>query len=103
VDALDSKLAPGAKPPMLALPEPGPGPLVLASDDMSLSDQAPDSLTSYEARKMDFFNTISKRPIEILPILKPSQRKVTSLGLAAPRRSRRVPGSRNGIQHARLG
>ena len=70
---------------MLALPEPGLGPMVLASDDMSLSDQAPDSLTSYEARKMDFFNTISKRPFEILPIPKPGRRKVTSLGLAAPR------------------
>jgi hypothetical protein len=83
VDALVSNLVPGAEPPMLALPEPGLGPMVLASDDMSLSDQAQD-----EARRVDFFNKISKRPSEILPIPKPSRRKVTSLGLAAPRRSR---------------
>lgn len=61
--------------------------MALASVDMALSDQAQD-----EARKVEFFNKITKRPSEILPIPKPSRRKMTPLGLAAPRRSRRVAG-----------
>jgi hypothetical protein len=39
---------------------------------------------------LDFFNTISKRPTEILPIPKPSRRKVTTSEVDAPRQSRRV-------------
>jgi hypothetical protein len=87
MDAMVCNLVPDDVPPMLALPKPGPGPMALASVDMALSDQAQD-----EARKVDFFNKITKRPSEILPIPKPSRRKMTSLGLAAPRRSRRVAG-----------